>query len=498
MLIRTKLQIGYAVIFTLAVCIGIAMIWAVRTWQAATDDFAYSYAQRLRAERLRGDLYRQIKEILDRVVSGDRQARTEFEALGSGVENAFADLRGHARTEEERELIRGLEHAHRRVTMLVQETFALLSRGARTLALQMIERELEQVAFREQDERIDRLRAYYDAASQRSRDRTVAVGALGQLLAGIIMLLALLWGGGLLFGIQRWLVRPLERIGRSTSVISTGELDHMIPVTSNDELGDLAGSIGSMARALKQIQARLLQAERLAAVGELASYIAHNIRNPLASIRSSAQAALKHPEVSDGVRRDLQGIIDTADHLRRWVHRFLFTFKPIAPALAAGDLNRVITGAFQIVRPAVEEKGIAVRMNLQDPLPPVLLDEEYLEQALVSLFTNACDATPMKGTIAVTSRLIAEGEGPEMVAVEFADDGAGIPREMREKIFTPFFTTKSDGVGLGLTIAHKVVSSHRGTLTLSNRPEGGTVARIVLPTLIAVGTVCDGKNSDHR
>ncbi len=81
MQIRTRLHIGY-----LAICIGLAMIWAVRTWQAATDDFAYSHAQSLRAETLRGDLYRQIKEILDRLVSGDRSARQEFEALGLGLE----------------------------------------------------------------------------------------------------------------------------------------------------------------------------------------------------------------------------------------------------------------------------------------------------------------------------------------------------------------------------------------------------------------------------
>ena len=84
MLIRTRLHIGYLVIFILAVGIGLAMIWAVRTWQGATDDFAYSHAQSLRAERLRGDMYRQIKEILDRLVSEDRSARQEFEALGLG------------------------------------------------------------------------------------------------------------------------------------------------------------------------------------------------------------------------------------------------------------------------------------------------------------------------------------------------------------------------------------------------------------------------------
>ena len=492
MLIRTKLHIGYLVIFVLAVCIGLAMIWAVRTWQAATDEFTYSHAQSLRAERLRGDMYRQIKEILDRLVSGDRSARQEFEALGLGLEQEFSDLRNHARTQEEKERVQQLEEAHRRVTMLVREIFELLATGARERAVQKLERELEQVGFKRQDEQINRLRAYYDAASERSRRRTLAVGAQGELLAGAVMLLALVWGSGLLFGIQRWLVKPLQAIGHSTAVISTGELGHRIQIGSKDELGDLAASINSMAQALKRIQARLLQAERLAAVGELSSYIAHNIRNPLASIRSSAQAALRESDVPEEIRVDLKSIVDTVDHLKQWVHNFLFALKPITPTLTPCDLNRVITEALDVVRPMLEGKQIEVDLSLARTLPLVSLDEGYLEQALVSLLTNAGEATPQRGRVAITSRLIHEGEGPGVVAVDLADNGGGIPPEILQKVFTPYFTTKSDGVGLGLTMAQKIVSSHGGSLTVSNRPAGGTAVQILLPVSQPTEAARDG------
>lgn len=492
MLIRTKLRLGYLVIFILAVCIGLAMIWAVRTWQAATDEFTYSHAQSLRAERLRGDMYRQIKEILDRLVSGDRSARQEFELLGLGLEKEFSDLRRHSRTQDEGALIGQLEEAHRRVTTLVGETFDLLVKGARERAVQKVERELEQVAFKGQDEQINRLRAYYDAAAERSRRRTLAVSTQGEILAGIVMLLALVWGGGLLFGIQRWLVKPLQTIGRSTAIISTGELDHRIEVRSKDELGDLAASINTMAQALKRIQERLLQAERLAAVGELSSYIAHNIRNPLASIRSSAQAALRESDVPEEVRTDLNSIIDTVDHLKQWVHNFLFALKPITPTLTPCDLNRVITEALDVVRPMVDGKRIQVDLNLSPMLPLVPLDEGYLEQALISLLTNACEATPHKGRVAITSRLIPESEGAGAIGVELADGGEGIPPELLQKVFAPYFSTKSDGVGLGLTMAQKIISSHGGNLTLSNRPEGGAAAQILLPISHPTGVGRDG------
>ncbi|MBI3780086.1 MAG: HAMP domain-containing protein, partial [candidate division NC10 bacterium] len=338
--------------------------------------------------------------------------RQEFEVLGLGLEKGFSDLHRHSRTQEEKERIIQLEEAHRRVTLLVREIFELLSTGARERAVQKVESELEQVAFKRQDEQINRLRAYYDAAAERSRRRTLAIGAQGEILAGIVMLLALVWGGGLLFGIQRWLAKPLQAIGRSTAIMSTGELDHRIQVSSKDELGDLAASINRMALALKRIQERLLQAERLAAVGELSSYIAHNIRNPLASIRSSAQEALNESDVPQEVRADLKSIVDTVDRLKQWVHNFLFALKPITPTLIPSDLNRAITEALEVVRPMVEGKQIEVDLNLSRTLPLVPLDEVYLEQALVSLLSNACEAAPQRGRIVITARRRRQGNSP--------------------------------------------------------------------------------------
>lgn len=492
MLIRTKLRIGYLVIFTLVVCIGLVMVWALRGWEAAVQDLTVSHAQGLRAERLRGDLYRQIKEILDRFVSGDRSARGEFENLGVRVEGELANLRKHSQSRAEQERIQELEAAHRQVTKLVEEIFELLEKGVRERAIRRVERELEQVAFMRQDEQIDRLRAYYDAAARQSIQRTRAVATQGELLAGVVVLLALAWGSGLLFGIHRWLVKPLRAIGRSTAIISTGELDHHVRVASQDELGDLAASINRMAQSLKGIQERLLQAERLAAAGEISSYIAHNIRNPLASIRSAAQAALKGSEQSAEVRLTLQSIVESVDRLNQWAYNFLFALKPITPILTPFDLNRVVMQAVDVVRPMIAGKKITLDLSPSPTLPLVPLDEGYLEQALVALLANACEATPRKGKIMINSRLIHEGEEPGGIAIEFTDNGEGIPPDILQKVFTPYFTTKSDGVGLGLTMARKFISAHGGSLTVSNRPEGGTVVQVLLPITHPTGAGRNG------
>lgn len=497
MLIRTRLRIGYLVIFILTLCIGLVMVWALWGWQAAIEDLTYAHTQSLKAERLRGDLYRQIKEILDRLVSGDRSARQEFDTLGVALERELANLRRHSRIQEEGERVQALVEAHRQVTLLAGEIFDRLAAGARDRAVQKVERELEQVAFARQDDEIDRLRAYYDAASQQSLQRTLAIGSRGELLTGIVLLLALVWGGGLLFGIRRWLVNPLQAIGRSTAIISTGELDHRVGVASQDELGDLAASINRMAGSLKEIQERLLQAERVAAVGELSAYIAHNIRNPLASIRSSAQGALNASQVSEEVRIDLTSVIDTVDHLGQWVHHLLFALKPITATLALSDPNWTVEQALDVVRPMIEQKQITIELSASPELPLIPLDERYLEQAFVALLTNACEATPRGGKIAIVSRLIQEGDGPTGIAIELADNGTGIPSEVLQKLFTPYVTTKSGGVGLGLTMARKIISAHGGSLTVSNRPEGGTAVNVRLPLTRYGGADQDGQDSGH-
>jgi two-component system nitrogen regulation sensor histidine kinase GlnL len=145
-----------------------------------------------------------------------------------------------------------------------------------------------------------------------------------------------------------------------------------------------------------------------------------------------------------------------------------------------------------------EGKQIEVDLNLSRTLPLVPLDEGYLEQALVSLLSNACEAAPERGRVVITSRLMREGEGAGVVAVDLADDGAGIPPEMLQKVFTPYFTTKSDGVGLGLTMAQKIISSHGGNLSVSNRPEGGTAVQILLPISHPTGAGSNGQDPDHR
>lgn len=189
--------------------------------------------------------------------------------------------------------------------------------------------------------------------------------------------------------------------------------------------------------------------------------------------------------------------MEGVDRLNQWVRHLLFALKPITPTLVPADLNRVVAQALGVVRPTLERRRIRVELNLAEALPLVPLDDGYFEQAFIALLTNACEATPQEGRIGIVSRLMREGQRPTGVAVELTDNGEGIPPGVLQQVFVPYFTTKSDGVGLGLTMAQKIVSAHGGSLTVSNHPEGGAAVQILLPFPYPPGAERNDQDSDH-
>jgi signal transduction histidine kinase len=479
MSLRGKLHSGLAVMLALTLGTGSVAIWAVQSWQSATEELVYAHAQGLRAQRLVGVLYRQVKELLDPLVSDDPDARAEFAELGGRVQEAFAELYGHARSPEELRRIKALEDAHRSVVDVGGEIFHRLERGERAEALMLMEEDLERAAFRRAEEGVQALQAFYRSASEGSVQRNLAIGRFAKAVGASAILLASMSAVGLALAIRRWFIRPLDVISRSTATISTGDLDHRVPVPTRDELGRLAASINDMARALKAIQEQLVQAERLAALGELSSSIAHNIRNPLASIRSAAQVGMQ--EAPDAERREsFADIIQAADRLEGWVQGLLSYTRPLSLERRRHSLNRLIEGCLDLHKPSMAEKALGVVLALDPDLPEIILDPERMEQAVAAILANAVDASPGGGRIVLQTALASDGERSRIL-IRIQDQGSGISPEHGEQVFHPYFTTKTNGIGLGLAMARRIVEQHRGSISLSTGPGRGTVAEIALP-----------------
>ena len=332
-----------------------------------------------------------------------------------------------------------------------------------------------------------RLKGYYQAQVKALRERARFVTHLSTgLFIGIV---ALVLGGMMAYftAIRVWLVRPIQALGRATRVISTGDLGHRIPVLGRDEFGTLAASINTMAASLAENQRRLVAAERFAMVGEMSAYVAHNIRNPLASIRVTAQTELLDLAADDPGRASFQDIVTSADRLESWLGDLLRFSSPVTLERTLEDVNALVERCVALARPLLARQGLVLDLALDPGVGSVALDRNKMEQVVSVVLSNAIDASPAGSTIRIASARHPGPNGSSTASVRVQDAGRGIPRERLGTVFTLFSTTKKSGTGLGLALAQKIVTAHDGTITVSSREGEGTVVEIGLPSHSVAG-----------
>jgi len=221
---------------------------------------------------------------------------------------------------------------------------------------------------------------------------------------------------------------------------------------------------------------QIMQAEKMAAIGELAAGIAHEIRNPLGIITGSAETVRKHgdPKIRDEMTNY---ILEESKRINGLISTFLDFAKPKEPRLVSCDLREVLEKTLFLLSPQARTLGVAIDREI--PLNPlwVLIDPDQIRQAFMNLGVNALEAMPNGGIL----RIAVSENGKDKVFVRFSDTGKGIPKEMQTKVFDPFFTTKEGGTGLGLSIAHRIITQHGGSITLEEGEDKGSTFMIVLP-----------------
>jgi len=233
-------------------------------------------------------------------------------------------------------------------------------------------------------------------------------------------------------------------------------------------------------RSLKQAQAEARRAERLAALGQLSAGLAHEIRNPLGVIKGSAELLNQKLAASDPLSQELAGYIYTeVNRLSALVGRFLDFARPSQLELHAEDLPEVMERSLKAAAQQGATAKVEIHRHFAPDLPPVLIDRELCEQAFTNLLLNACEAMGEQGgELRIRMQPAAPDGSRKEVVVEIEDTGPGVPPDLKEQIFNPFFTTKKTGVGLGLAIVSKIVDAHGGTLTLDSPPGQGALFRM--------------------
>jgi two-component system, NtrC family, sensor histidine kinase HydH len=250
----------------------------------------------------------------------------------------------------------------------------------------------------------------------------------------------------------------------------------------------LARTVRRQAAERDRLQTELRRNERLAALGKLLAGVAHEVRNPLAGIRSTAQLWQRGIVGLD--EESLEGLVREVDRLEEIVFRLLQFSRADAQDLAPGDLNAVLAEAGRLAAGAAEARGIRVEVDLDPNLPPAAMAPGALLQVFRNLTSNAVQAMPSGGTLRLTSR---RDPSRRAILASVADTGPGLAPDALKHLFEPFFTTKAEGTGLGLAIAREIALAHRGDLHATNRAEGtGAVFTLTLPA------ASSGQNGELR
>jgi signal transduction histidine kinase len=228
---------------------------------------------------------------------------------------------------------------------------------------------------------------------------------------------------------------------------------------------------------LRAAQKRLIEAERLAAIGELSASVAHGIRNPLAGIKAAAQyAELDIPE-DHPLHENIVDIITEVDKLEGRIKALLDFAKPFEPHPVPCQVSRIIDESLASLRSQISAQGIVLVTDVDASLPEVYLDYAQIEQVLLALLSNAVEAMPGGGELRVRAFL----SGDQNVCIEVADTGPGFAAEQIPALFTLFFTAKPSGTGLGLAVAKKIVELHSGKITAASELSRGSRFTIELP-----------------
>ncbi len=270
------------------------------------------------------------------------------------------------------------------------------------------------------------------------------------------------------------ITRPVEALAAGARAVAAGDWHTQVDVNAGGEIGALAAAFNQMTRELLEQRERLVQAERVAAWRELARRLAHELKNPLfplqITVENLQRARAGHPGEFDEVFLESTAtLLAELGKLRGIVGRFSDFAQMPRPQLETVDLNGMVRESLKVFDAQMQAAGVTLRLDLAADLRAVQADPGQLGRALQNLVLNAIDAMPAGGTLAIRT---AAHEGG--VRLEISDTGQGLTQEECDRLFTPYYTTKTHGTGLGLAIVQSVVSDHGGKIGVRSEPGKGT------------------------
>ncbi len=276
--------------------------------------------------------------------------------------------------------------------------------------------------------------------------------------------------------VARRVTRPLDRLVSFTRDVASSSRGQRA-VVGNDEIGTLAAAFNAMLDRLETAQDAVVRSEKLALAGMLAARVAHDIRNPLSSLKMQAQLLRSRVTGADG-HAMIQAVLHDVEQVESVVRGLLELARPGEMNAQPIQLNDIVAEVLAYMEAQLIHSKIAVSSDLGGPLPLILLDVQRFKQALLNVVTNAIEAMAGGGSLAVSTR---SADSASAVVLTVCDDGIGVDPAMLDSVFDPFVSSKRDGVGLGLVNTRSIVESHGGSVHLAPRAPKGTCVTISLP-----------------
>jgi signal transduction histidine kinase len=336
------------------------------------------------------------------------------------------------------------------------------------------------------------------------------------LLTALVVTIAIL----LTFALVNLIIKPVDKLVKATQTVAKGNLSLVVEVDRKDEIGKLAQAFNQMTislkesrkqiedysrnlekkveertKELKEAQALLIQTEKMAAVGQLAAGVAHELNNPLGGILGYSQFAIekinRKPQTeltSDDVTTYTQYLRDIecqAQRCKTIVQNLLkFARASVEDSFEPLDLNAVIKDTLVFTRHQMDMGKVKLLLKLSDSLPPIMGSTNQLQQVFTNIILNALQAMPQGGELRIATG-ITEKNSRNMVGIEFSDNGCGITQENLNKIFEPFYTTKKpgEGTGLGLSVSYGIIKDHSGEILVDSQIGKGTTFNILFPVV---------------
>ncbi len=286
--------------------------------------------------------------------------------------------------------------------------------------------------------------------------------------------------------LRRWLLWPMERLNRQVEALARDAPPDEPLLTSPREMAALATALDRARCSLGELRRKLIESERLTTIGQLAAQLAHNLRNPLASIRATAQLAARQGSQDETLRGRMAEIIAAVDRLNQWINGLMEAVRPVSSPTRDADVRPTIERVCRAVEPDLSAKEL--RLELRLPAGRLLCrhDPATVEHALIAMVVNAIEASPLGGRIIIS----AGAAGPEAsggVCVAVLDEGPGFTMEDPGQIFEFPSSTKQRGMGLGLSLARQALKRQGADAGAERRAEGGARVYITLPPAETAG-----------